>query len=213
MILPAKINILVLLLSVSFAIQLKAGAVSDTLRVGFVGVHTEQVGERYYNEIDRRYFRQIERNDRFEIVRVDPQEPSESLVMEEHILRGWVPGLAENRNLKYLIGGRLRHMSDEDPPGLLYGKIFRYDRDSDRFNFLNVNRSYIDFDSELVRYNNQFIDTIPIPEVSSRSQKIVKWSLIVLGSAAVVTGAIYLYNSVESSGGGGSPEPRPTPFY
>jgi hypothetical protein len=181
---------------------------ADTLRVGFTGIDTENIAEHYFNEIDRRYFRQITRVSGLSGIRVNEDRMKEN-TMVENTLRPWVTELAQEKDFDYLMGGRLHHISEDESPGFLDGRIYRYDRSSDRFFFLNVRTAFIDLDMELNRFREQFVDTIQPERTKTSSEQFTKWTLIALGSAAVIAGGIILFSNVGASGNGGGPGPGP----
>lgn len=208
-----RTSILILFLLGSHVFTVEAFQQQDTIRVGYTGIHTENIDLRYSQEINQRYFRQISRIEWLQSIRIDLSDSVEADNLDEEYLRNWISPLADNQQLHYVIGGALRHISEDESPGFLNGRIFRYNPADDRFVFLNVRTAYLDLDRELLRFNDQLVQTVKPHEITSRTQQVTKWTLIVLGAAAVVSGGIYLYNSVGSSGNGGGPGPGPTPYY
>ncbi len=206
---PGKFFNVLLIIVISLLTTLPAVAQNDKLRVGYAGIVIEPEDAAFAEEVDMRYFRQITRVDYLEGIRFTPEWIREAQLTQSDLLpvvRQW----AEDSDFHYVIGGRLRHITDNDRPGFLDGRVFRYDRESDRFFFMNVRSAVIDLDLEVGKFREQLVETIQQPVVRSRSDYVTNGILITVATAAVVGGAILLYRGVGTTGGGGQgPGPGP----
>lgn len=112
---------------------------------------------------------------------------------------------AEQLNADYIFTGKFENTSKDSENTALVGNIVRYDVATDNLYKLSVKSFYENFNEELVRINNQLIQTI-VPEQKKSFFKRYLPGVIIVG-ATVAAMVILLGGTDGQSSGDGFPTP------
>lgn len=182
----------------------------DTVNVAFIGIQFTDLKQDQQDSISKRIAALIKEVPQFyNIPQADIQDRLEqSLIMDmkNNLEKEDFRKAAKLLNADYIFAGNIENRSNNEESVALVGHVVRYDVTSDNFYNLKIQSFLENFDNELIRIDNQLIQTIAPEQKESFFKRYLPGIIIVAATAVAIT--IFLGGTEgQNSGGGGGPTP------
>lgn len=181
----------------------------ETVNVAFVGIDFQDVDPEHQKNIENRISVLLEEEPSFyNVPDSDIQNQlDESLFgeLKDQQRKDAFRTAAESLNADFIFAGKLENTSKDSKNTALVGNMVRYDAATDNLYNLSIKSFYEDFNEELVRIDNQLIQTI-VPEEKKGFLKRYLPGVIIVG-ATVAAMVILLGGTDGQSSGDGFPTP------
>lgn len=182
----------------------------DAVRVAYLGLSFNGVDEDQQNNIDTRISVLL---DTEPLLYSIPQQQLQnrldaSLVnrIRQQLRKEDLQEAARQLDVDHIFAGNIENQSRTQDVAALTGRIIRYDVATDNLYTLRIKTFFDDFNSELVRINNQLVRTI-VPEKKEGFFKRYLPGVLIIAATALAVGLLLGKTDGQSSGTDGGPTP------
>lgn len=196
-----------------FSLQVLPGYFSyfakNEVRVAYIGTHFQDIEQDHQQSIDARISSLIERQDGFSYITREEIENRLDVSLINEIKRNLKKEdflkAAKLLNVDYVFAGNMENQSKNRETSALVGNIARYDLPSDNFYNLKIQSFFEDFNQELIKINNQLVQTI-VPEQKKSFFKRYLPGFIIAAATVLAIGLLLGNTDGQGSGGNGGPK-------
>jgi len=182
----------------------------DAVRVAYLGVHFVDVDPDQQENLDSRISVLVDTEPRLYSI---PRQQIEQQVDEEllndirrELRKEDLQKAAQQLEADYIFAGTLENQSKTRDVVALTGRVVRYDMATDNLYTLRIQSFFDDFNSELVRINDQLVRTI-VPEKKDGFFKRFLPGILIVAATAIAISVLLGGTDGQSSGSDGGPTP------
>lgn len=182
----------------------------DAVRVAYLGLGFTGVDEEQQSNIDTRISVLLETEPLLYSI---PQQQIQSRLdvtllnrIRQQLRKEDLQEVGRQLDVDHIFVGNIENQSRNQDVAALTGQIVRYDVATDNLYTLRIQTFFDDFNSELVRINNQLVRTI-VPEKKKSFFKRYLPGVLIVAATALAVGLLLGKTDGQSSGTDGGPTP------
>lgn len=182
----------------------------EVTRVAYLGVHFVEVEEEQQQNIDSRISVLFEAEPRlYSLSRDQIEQQIDATLLNtirQELNKEDLREAARQLDVDFIFAGTIENQSKNRDVAALTGRVVRYDAMTDNMYTLRIQSFFDDFNSELVRINEQLVRTI-VPEKKKGFFKRYLPGILIVAATAVAIGVLLGGTAGQSSGSNGGPTP------